>query len=323
MNFRSFQDLTHDLLVWELPSNIEVIVGIPRSGLLAANILVLNRNLCLTTVEGFLRGELIEGGQRVPDVPNDFLCHPRNVLVIDDSLLTGSQMAQVRRRIMPLESYHSIRYAAVYIQPGNEHLVDFFCEVLPAPRIFAWNVMNHSILKNSCVDIDGVLCFDPFETENDDGPKYTNFITNVKPKFMPKQRIKFLVTCRLEKYRRLTEEWLLRNGIIYDKLVMMDFPTKAARIASGSHATFKASVYKKTDTKLFIESSLDQAYEIARLSGGDVFCTETMELVRPSVIRGLIRQKTRPLRMLRENPLEFVSKVKTRLFKGYLSHHKH
>jgi len=175
--------------------------------------------------------------------------------------------------------------------------------------------MHHMLLAQSCVDIDGVLCRDPSEAENDDGPEYARFLADVQPRFVPSVRIRYLVTCRLEKYRSLTEEWLSRHGIGYDRLVMMDLPTKAARVASGSHATFKASVYRRTDTQLFIESSREQADDIARLSGGDVLCTDTMEFVLPPVIRGHIRRQTRPLRLLRENPREFFRKLKARF--GY------
>ncbi len=35
-------------------------------------------------------------------------------------------------------------------------------EVIDRPRIFEWNVLHHpGILKDACLDIDGVLCHDP------------------------------------------------------------------------------------------------------------------------------------------------------------------
>jgi orotate phosphoribosyltransferase len=319
MNYRSIRDLTHDLLRWDLPSDLEVIVGIPRSGLLAATILALHRNVRLTTVEGLLRGELIHGGPRSPEDPGDFLRQPRKVLVLDDSLLTGTQMAAVRKRLMPLEHRHARLYAAVYVHPGNEHLVDLFYESIPTPCVFAWNVMHHCLLAQACVDIDGVLCRDPSVSEDDDGTEYVKYITNVQPRCVPTYRIKYLVTSRHERYRRPTEEWLSGHGIAYDHLIMRASPaTGAERNGASAPAKFKASVYRATDTQLFIEGSPGQANDIARLSGGAVLCTDTMELVQPSVIRGVIRQKTRPLRMLRDNPGEFVRKVRARLFSGYL-----
>ncbi|MHC4769817.1 MAG: hypothetical protein ACYTEI_14060 [Planctomycetota bacterium] len=64
----------------------------------------------------------------------------------------------------------------------------------------------------------------------------------------------------------------------------MDLPSKAARLASGSHAEFKAEIYASTDTLLFIESGERQALEIARLSGRPVLCIETWQMVHPSLV---------------------------------------
>ena len=91
--------------------------------------------------------------------------------------------------------------------------IDYFYRYLPLPRIFEWNLFHHPILEQTCVDIDGVLCNDPEESENDDGPKYEQFLRTVKPIYIPTKEIGWLVTCRLEKYRELTAEWLERNSV--------------------------------------------------------------------------------------------------------------
>jgi orotate phosphoribosyltransferase len=144
--------------------------------------------------------------------------------------------------------------------------------------------MHCWILEHSCVDIDGVLCRDPTEEENDDGPMYEDFLVNAEPLLIPSAPVGWLVTCRLEKYRDLTEQWLANHGVIYRELIMMDLPSKAARIAAGSHARFKAEVYANTNAKLFIESSAWQAYEIANRTGKPVFCLETRRMVTGPII---------------------------------------
>jgi hypothetical protein len=57
MNFRSISDLSADLFRWsdELPRDLTLIVGIPRSGILAASILALHRNLPFQVNGGFER----------------------------------------------------------------------------------------------------------------------------------------------------------------------------------------------------------------------------------------------------------------------------
>jgi uncharacterized HAD superfamily protein len=138
--------------------------------------------------------------------------------------------------------------------------------------------MHHSFLETSCVDIDGVLCLDPTEAENDDGPAYEKFLLNAVPLHKPTRRIGSLVTSRLEKYRGLTEEWLGRHSIAYDKLFMLDLPSQAERRRLGVHGSFKAGVYRDSDALLFIESERNQAEVIAKMSGKPALCIETQEM---------------------------------------------
>ena len=287
MNYRSVASLNNQIVGWlgRLPGDLDLIVGIPRSGLLAANILALHLNLPLTDVDGLLEGRIIQSGARSKsNDPTSMLSKGRNILVLDDSVLRGKQMELTRGRITAANTPHTIYYAAVYVAPGHEHQLDFFCEILPTPRCFEWNVMHHSMLVNCCIDVDGVLCKDPNEYENDDGIHYDNFIKHAEPLLIPTEPVGWLVTCRLEKYRTLTEEWLDRQGVKYNKLFMMSFPSKAARMASNSYGAYKAAIYRETGADLFIESSFKQAVEIAKLSGKDVLCMETREVVAPDII---------------------------------------
>jgi len=288
VNYRSVASMNRDILSWleRLPRGLELIVGIPRSGLFIANLLALYLDLPLTDVDGLITGRVIESGPvrgRAGQLDGLFSTN-RKVLVVDDSLSSGSSMRKVRERIAAAELPHKILYSAVYIVPGRETEVDYYCDVLPHPRILEWNFRNNSWLQHACMDIDGVLCRDPTEHENDDGPRYRRFIQKVPPKIIPSVAIGWLVTCRLEKYRTLTEHWLEKHGIKYRELVMMDYPDMEARRAAGSYGTFKGTVYKATNAELFIESSLRQAFEIAHISGRDVLCMETMEMVRSGAV---------------------------------------
>jgi orotate phosphoribosyltransferase len=205
------------------------------------------------------------------------------VLVVDDSVLTGRQLETARRRLASASLPHDLRYAAVYVHPGKEHLVDFSHQALPYPRMFEWNLMHHPMLEKACVDIDGVLCRDPTEAENDDGDGYSKFLETVTPRVRPAFPIGTLVTCRLEKYRSATEDWLARNMIRYGNLVMMHYSSKAERIAANRHAAFKAEAYVAARAMIFIESSVRQAQEIADLTARPVVSTDRMQLCTPGI----------------------------------------
>ena len=280
MNYQTTEDLNKDIkaLVPKLPADLDLIVGVPRSGLLAANLLALYLNLPLTDIDGLCERRPLQTGQRFKKAIDFAAC--KKVLVVDDSINSGAQIQKVKSTIARANLPYKIYYAAVYATSESYKLIDYFSKIIDQPRYFEWNIMHHGpLLENSCVDLDGVLCRDPTDYENDDGENYRNFLRNVAPAFRPSVEIGWIVTCRLEKYRDLTEDWLKKHVIRYRNLVMMDLPDKKTRLASGNHALFKAEVYKSTNAMLFIESSFNQAQEIARISGKEVLCTETNQMI--------------------------------------------
>jgi orotate phosphoribosyltransferase len=90
MHYRSFDDLNNCIIknLSKIPADIDLIVGIPRSGLLAANILALHLNLPFTDLNGFIGGKIISGGQRL--VTSKAFHKLKNIVVLDDSILTGN-----------------------------------------------------------------------------------------------------------------------------------------------------------------------------------------------------------------------------------------
>lgn len=305
MNYRSVSELNADArqLAQELPPVIDLVVGIPRSGLLAANILSLQLDVPMTDVDGLCEGEVFDTGDRYGGTPS--FDDVDTALVVDDSVMSGSQMTETQRRLGAAELPFDVQYCAVYISPSGHEYVDYWCETVHPPRIFEWNLLHHPLLTNFCVDIDGILCRDPTREENDDGERYREFVSGVEPNIVPNQRIGWLVTCRLETYRPETEAWLDAHGIEYDNLVMMDYPDKETRQEFGNHAQYKADVYASTDSSLFIESDRRQAAEICRRTKEPVFCYETNEMVRPGQIGRAYSKGSKYLSQIRTDPVSF------------------
>ncbi|MHC4108708.1 MAG: phosphoribosyltransferase family protein [Planctomycetota bacterium] len=282
MNFRSIQDLNEAIIrgLHRIPGDIDLVVGIPRSGMLAANIIALHLNLPLTDLDGFAQGRVMQSGQRGRARDGGGGGH---ALVVDDSVLSGATMRAARLRIDRAGPRGQATTAAVYVAPEARAEVDLCFEDIVGPRVFEWNLMHGGMIGLSCVDIDGVLCVDPTERQNDDGPRYRRFLEQAPPRLVPSVPVGWLVTCRLEKYRDLTEQWLGRHGVQYGELIMMDLPSKAARLASGSHGRFKADAYRRNEALLFVESSERQAVEIARLSGRPVLSLESRRMIYPAL----------------------------------------
>ena len=291
MNFRSVAQLSDRVLTWSkrLPRDIDVVVGVPRSGLLPANLLAVYRNLPLADIDGFLAGRCLATGRtKIGSLGSGsvetFLDAPRSALIVDDSVGSGGTMRAVRQRVEDAGLAHRVRYAAVYVDPERAGDVDFHAEPLHFPRVFEWNLLQNLALRNACVDIDGVLCHDPNSHENDDGERYREFLRTAPPLLYPQITIGWLVTSRLEKYRAETEAWLDAHEVRYRQLVMLEYPDQDTRMRMATHAAHKAQVYRDSGAELFLESNVRQAVEIATLSGKDVLCIDTMQMVSPGAL---------------------------------------
>ena len=301
-HYRSVADLNSCIVksISKNPKDIDLIVGIPRSGMLAASVLALHTNSLLTDVEGFIAGRLFETGRRLSGKTKTFdQC--RRVLVIDDSVRSGYSIKAVKSRIGNRYPDKEILYAAVFGPGKQKGLVDLYYESCPTPRLFEWNLMHHNVLSESCVDLDGVLCRDPNREENDDSTNYIDFIQTVKPYLRPTVKLGYIVTNRLEKYRPQTEAWLQQNGIDYGELIMLDLPNKQARREANCYSTHKAKVYLETKSALFIESSELQSREISQITGKSVFCVDTRQIINPTFLernRGRVLKRLRNLKLL-------------------------
>ena len=212
MFFKSISDLNRDIILnlHRIPKDIDLVVGVPRSGLLVANIIALHLNVPLADLDGFIEGKVFQSG--ITRRPNDYdnkVKKQKKVLIVEDSVLSGESIQNAKNKILNINRNDiDVIFFAAYIAPGKESLVDMYLEICDLPRVFEWNIMHHGVVERSCFDLDGVLCIDPTESDDDDGEIYKSFLRQVKPLFVPTKEIGNIVTCRLEKYREETEEWL-------------------------------------------------------------------------------------------------------------------
>lgn len=246
---------------------ISGIVAIPRSGLLPASLLSNYLSVPLYSLIGDsitrLYSRSDNGGGRMFNYVHD---ESAPLLVLDDTCFSGFEM----RRVRDLLGEDNILYAAIFTtRPGSLNL-DLFSKTLSYPHVLEWNLFDAEPLKNGVLDMDGILCDEvPLEV-CDDGPKYIDYIKNVKPikKHLPKLfGCKAICTGRLEKYRGVTEEWLDRYGVKYEDLIMYPGTQKERdRNYIVNVAKYKAESYQNLEhVKFFVESCDRQSKYIANL----------------------------------------------------------
>ena len=284
MHYRSIADLNATVLsaLNRLDPELELVVGVPRSGMIPAQLVSVMANIRLADLDGYVDGRVYGTGRTKAEGLRDRAAGARKVLVIDDSINSGTSMAEARARVAAAGLGDDVTFAAVYGSKAHHPEADLVFETVPWPRMFQWNFMHHSLLQSACIDIDGVLCHDPTAAENDDGDAYRAFLANARPLYRMSRPLGTLVTSRLEKYRAETEAWLAAQGLRYRRLVMLDLPSKAERQRLAAHGLFKGTFYRDDPATLFIESETRQARRIAEIAGKPVLCLETHRMIRPS-----------------------------------------
>lgn len=293
MNFVSLNELLSDIrssIVSLAQYNFDLVVGIPRSGMIPAYTIGLYLNIDVTDLNSFLDNKPLQrGNTRESKFEINYPQNAKNILLVDDSISSGKSLEDNLSKI-PKQLKEKITTMAIYAIEDNHNMVDLHIRLVGHPRVFEWNIFNHSIINHSCFDIDGVLCEDPTEEQNDDGDLYLDFIANARPKFIPKYKIKYLVTNRLEKYRAQTVEWLGKHHVQYEYLIMLDMKTKEERQKSAIHSMHKAKFYKKSGCILFVESDPRQAYEIMNFTGLSVYCVDSNVMFKPDTLNQFIKQ---------------------------------
>jgi uncharacterized HAD superfamily protein/hypoxanthine phosphoribosyltransferase len=287
INTRTVRELDKSIRanLHRLPDDIGLVVGVPRSGMIPAGLIATYLNVPLADINGLLDGSLGYSGFRNNSIE---IQKRKKILIVDDSISTGKEMRRVRSLIKDKNiNEDNIRYLAIFGASLTHELCDYVFESVPFPRIFSWNAVNSWIVATSCVDIDGLLCPDPTQQENDDGKNYINFLKNAPLLYSCRFKIKHLVTARLEKYRSITEEWLQSKGIQYDNLHMANLDSAKIRSKKGGefHVKHKAYYYSKLDdTILFLESAKWQAQLIAEKAAKPVFCIEDGMFYHPTLV---------------------------------------
>ena len=274
----------------KIPKDIDVIVGVSRSGLFPASLLSMHLHLPFFVLRtgGFLDLMPCEAGWRF-NGRNYFKKTDRQIhisdfkhpLVVDDNSQSGTSN-KITRSVMDknCEKYTLLN---IYVKYGSSCYPDIFHKNVDWPStLMEWNIFN-SINVNSgtmAFDFDGILCEDCLPHQDDDGEKYLDFINNAKPKYIIRKKpIPLIVTARIEKYREPTMKWLDRHGMRVDKLVMHPARTLAER-RGDNIAAYKARHFKEfADNKrrgifrpTFFESCNRQANEIARITNEMVVC---------------------------------------------------
>lgn len=266
--------------IYKVPHDIDFVIGVPRSGMIPASMVAEFINVPLIDVDSFCAGAKPTGGGRLRLTNRP---KTNKVLVLDDTVFRGKSMNDTKMKLARFNGQYQFTYAAVYLEGSGSNVIDFFFEDVRKYThnftqivLYEWNIFHHihSIMDYSMYDMDGVMCLDPPDERNIE--EYEEYIKDAVPLFTPTVPIGAIVTYRLGKYKDITTKWLEDNGIRYKYISMFPANSWEERNKSGiSPEKFKATLYKESHAKLFVESNESQARKIFEMSGKPVLCVDT------------------------------------------------
>ena len=283
MKYTSYEDLSDCIRrnAWKIPQDIDLIVGIPRSGLLAALMLSeLIGKRCID-IDTFIGGREMSWGDRQKLRRTEATS---KVLILDDTVYSGRSMTAAREKLKHLKGKYDFVFGCIYTdgRHAKKHVDIFFEDMLLTGEekfLYEWNVFGQRVkyALYSMWDIDGLLCKNPPNDRNTE--EYEAYLPNAIPMVVPTMRVGALVTYRLEKYRSVTEAWLKAYGIDYGELFMFPALDRLTRKKSASPAQYKAEIYGRAAwAKIFYESDEKQAVRIHEMCGKPVFCYENGQM---------------------------------------------
>lgn len=274
MHFRSLSDLmqsiTDTLPEIRESGPYDYIVGVPRSGVTpAANIAIMLGGVPYADLTSFVEGVANDHKKTVPVAPNS------SVLLVDDTSSQGGAMEEAYDTLMRAHPTTKVTRYVVWSAPDtNPAHYDICSGVVQKPRMFEWNMWKIERLNTVAFDMDGVLCRDPTQHENDKGPKLIEYYKNAPAKFLPSAPVACIITNRLERNRKYTEQWLEDHGIEYGQLIMKE-NEKEGHI---EHKVRKIQMVKN-QISMYVESDTRQARLIAeRVPDLPVWCIDNRKL---------------------------------------------
>ena len=101
MNYRSVAELTNLIRnnISIIPNDIDLIVGIPRSGMFVANYIALLMNKPMTDFDGLIEGRIMSSGRTKNTNTNIMkIDECKKILIIDDSVASGKSMDDCKRK---------------------------------------------------------------------------------------------------------------------------------------------------------------------------------------------------------------------------------
>jgi orotate phosphoribosyltransferase len=253
----------------KLPNNFDLVIGIQRSGVIIANAIALQFCIPWSIPSCFIENKQVfyTTSQKTPAI--------KRVLIVEDRVNVGREINSVKAAIQTKYPELTVKTASLLINNRSAHAVDYYYQNTEQQAIEQiWDLLK-VCKREYVVDMDGVLTVDPTERDLADQESYLSYVVNAQPYLLIRSEINTIVTSRPEWVRKETEDWLTKNGLKYNHLIMLQTQMGHAPSTQAAVA-HKVAALKRITPDIYWESNYEQAKAIHKQTGIKVLCTDKM-----------------------------------------------
>lgn len=274
IHFKSYADLNSDINknFDKISGDWDLVVGVPRSGMIPAYIISLALNINCTDIASLVSNLPLKRG--VTRSLKKSITHPwdaKRILLVDDSILSGESLRKEMESI-PFFLKNRVTTLAIYSNKPVRKDIDIVLEFVPLPRVFEWNIFHHKIVEGACVSLEGVISIEKISNKS-----------LMKPRYLPSGKINTIVSCRPESQREEVIAWLGMNGVSFSNLVMVDDDVGFDGLDDFSKSKIKSDAFKSSSAFLYVEGDSEQAKMISKESNKPVYCQSSSQIYNPGV----------------------------------------
>lgn len=248
----------------------DIIIGVPRCGLLVASIIAAKGGKALASTDTVSRGELWNSRRAIS------LDCAKRVLLVDDSLGTGKTIQRHQQAIKARYPHLEVDTASMIVHRENYHMVDYYYKIIPTPLILEWEIMDEAKVDILAVNMEGVLCQPYQDSPGRNEEEYLRWVKGAKPYMIPSYHFDAVLSDRSERYRAESEEWLRIHNVQYRELRFSDLIGPG--VDQGVPNQQKIEHLNELKPQMFFEYSMTSAQAIWDLTKIPTLSFEAMVL---------------------------------------------
>ncbi len=261
--YRTINDL-NDLIKENLARlqsyNFDLIVGLPRRGMIPATLIGLFLNkpvVSFNELNANLASEKI--GYRLQEESAKFPKSYSNILLVDDSTDEGTVFEQAFSKLDEATA-KKVTTLSVYATEKGGDRVDLHLETLEEPKLYEWNILHKkAALADAAMRFEGIIV--------------TNAITGAWiPVTLPSYPVKIVYSGLRERHREQLESFLRQHGVQFEQLKM---EVVSSRQLKQIVAEEKVALVYEND--MFITRDLVDTIAVYNVSGNFLVNANTNE----------------------------------------------